>query len=244
MRKILQNMGLKITEIAEIMEISRPTMYKFIDMYDKDEKEKIDPNVLKFLERVERNPKMQKKDALYYALLVQGSRERVEEGEKVKKIVTATIVERPARKLLLLRSKDAVDYMSYCEEMGCEWESTMNSVKRRFDDAAIVTLPRKMVKPRTSEIASGIEVPADSDLDIPNGYELIDLHPSVMLYMNGSPYSNEEYFCEAIEIVNDALVTYDPEIFGWKFDYENGLSFNFGASAKKGARIAVSIRKL
>ena len=244
MRKILQNMGLKITEISEIMEISRPTMYKFMDMYEKGEKENIDANVLKFLERVERNPKMQKRDALYYALLVQGSKGRLEpQEENVKKIVTVTIVERPARKLLLLRSKNAVDYMSYCEEMGCDWENVMNAFERRFDDAAIVTLPKKMVLPRTSEIAAGVELQT-GDLDIPKGYELTDLPPCTMLYMNGSPYLNEEHFCEAIEIVNDALVTYDPEIYGWKFDHENGLSFNFGASAKKGARIAVPVKRI
>ena len=244
MRKILQNMGLKITEISEIMEISRPTMYKFIDLYEKGEKGNIDPNVLKFLERMERNPKMQKRDALYYALLIQGSKGRIEaEGEKVRKIVTATVVERPARKILLLRSKNAVDYMSYCEEMGCEWESTMNAIERRFDDAAIVTLPRNMVTPKTSGTVSGIEVPADISIEIPKGYELIDLPPCTMLYMVGSPYDSEEHFCEAIEIVNDALMMYDPEIYGWKFDHD-GASFNFGASAKKGARLAVSIRKL
>jgi hypothetical protein len=243
MRKILQNMGLKITEISEIMDISRPTMYKFIDSYENGEKEKIDSNVLKFLERVERNPKMQKRDALYYALLIQGSKGRTEEGEKVKKIVTATIVERPARKLLLLRSRKAMDYMSYCEEMGCDWESVMNSFEKRFDDAAIVTLPKRMISSGTSAIASGVEVPADFSSGVPKGYELIDLPSGTMLYMVGSPYDGEEHFCEAIEIVNDALVTYDPETYGWKFDYENGIAFNFGASAKKGARMAVPIRR-
>jgi hypothetical protein len=245
MRKIFQNMGLKITEISEIMEISRPTMYKFIDMYENGEKEKIDSNVLKFFERVERNPKMQKKDALYYALLIQGSKGRLEpQEENVRRMVTATAVERPARRILLLRSKNAVDYMSYCEETGCEWESVMNAVERRFDDAAIVTLPKDLVKPGTSRTASGVEVPADHSFDIPKGYELIDLPPCTMLYMVGSPYDGEEHFCEAIEILNDALAVYDPETYGWKFDHENGISFNFGASAKKGARLAVPIRKL
>ncbi|MGI6659693.1 MAG: hypothetical protein ACOX4N_09885 [Dethiobacteraceae bacterium] len=39
---------------------------------------------------------------------------------KVSPVVTVTVIERPARKLILLRSKKATDYFSYCEEKGCD----------------------------------------------------------------------------------------------------------------------------
>ena len=244
MRKILQDMGLRITELSDIMEVSRPTMYKFIELYENGNRDEIDTGVLKFFDSIERNPKMKKKDALYYALLIQGSRGRSNAHDRrVKTMVTVTAIDRPMRKLLLLRSKSAVDYMSYCEEMGCEWENIMNGTECRYDDAAIVTLPSNMVVSQTSKIASGIEVPVDFSLDVPEGYEVIDLPPCTMLYFRGSPYSSEEDFCEAIEIVFDALDSYDPEMFGWKFDHESAPSFNYGASSKKGARIAVPVRK-
>ena len=243
MRQILQNIGLQISELSEIMDISRPTMYKFIDLYDAGEKSKIDTNVLKFLEHIEKRPKISKKDALYYALLIQGGRRGCEDGN-VSKIVTVTMIERPARKLLLLRSKNGSDYMSYCEEMGCDWENVMNAFESRFDDAAIATLPKSMVMKKTSATASGVEVPTDFSQDVPKGYDLIDLPPCTMLYFRGSPYADEGDFCEAIGIVNDALSTYDPELYGYEFDYDVAPSFNFGASAAKGARLAVPIRKI
>ena len=244
MRKIINNMGLRITEISEILDVSRPTMYKFIEMYESGDKSKIDHNVLKFLEYVERNPKMQKRDILYYALLIQGGRGRLDpQGGGVSKTVTMTMVERPERKLILLRSKNATDYMSYCEEMGCEWENVLNNINHRYDDAAILTLPKNMVVSGTSEIVSGIEVSMDFTGDVPRRYEVVDLPACMMLYARGSPYADEGDFCEAIEIVNDALNTYDPEVYGWKFDNSLAPSFNFGASAKRGARVAVPIGK-
>ena len=245
MRKILRDMGLQITELSEIMDVSRPTLYKFIDSYENGDRDSVDPDVLKFFDSVKRNPKMKKKDALYYVLLIQGSRGRSAiHDEKIKTMVTVTAVDRPARKLLLLRSKNGTDYMSYCEEMGCDWENIMNGIECRFDDAAIVTLPEKMVAQKTSGTAAGIEVPADCSVDVPKGYELVDLPSCTMLYFQGSPYDNEEYFCEAIKIVFDALDSYDPEIYGWRFDPEIAPAFNFGASSKKGARIAVPVMKL
>jgi len=243
MRKILHDMGLNITEISEIMDVSRPTMYKFIDSYENGDRDKIDQNVLKFFDSVKRNPKMKKKDALYYALLLQGGRSETH-NDRINSIVTVTAVERPVRKLVLLKSKNAIDYMSYCEEMGCDWENVMNNITCRFDDAAIVTLPRKMILPQTSGVASGIEVYLDFSADVPKGYEVVDLPSCIYLHFRGAPYDNEENFCEAIKIVSEALDSYDPEIYGWKFDFESAPSFNYGASSKKGARMAVPVRKV
>ena len=244
MRKILHDMGFNITELSEIMDVSRPTMYKFLDLYENGDRDRIDQNVLKFFDGIKRNPKMKKKDALYYALLLQGGRGRSEtHNDRINSIVTVTIVERPVRKLVLLRAENATDYMSYCEEMGCEWENIMNRIVQRFDDAAIVTLPRKMILPGTSGVAAGVEVCSNSFADLPKGYEVVDLLSSTYLHFRGAPYDNEEYFCEAIGIVSEALDSYDPEIYGWEFDPESAPSFNYGASSKKGARRAVPIRK-
>lgn len=244
MRKRLQNIGLQITEISEMMDISRPTLYKYIDMYDSGERDKIDPDVLKLLDHIKRNPRLGKKDILYYVLLLQGSAGNVGSGQKVSSIVTVTAIERPARRMIVLRSKNAFDYLSYCEEMDCKWESTLNGIRERFDDAAIVDLPSSAVTSGTSSTAAGIEVPSDYAGTVPEGYGMIDLKPCTMLYFRGSPYDNEEDFVEAIRIVSDAISAYDPEIYGWKFDPEAGPTFNFGASAEKGARMAMPVRMI
>lgn len=54
------------------------------------------------------------------------------EKEKVSKVVTVTVVERPARKLIFLRHITATDYFSACEEAGCEWEGNFKSIPETF----------------------------------------------------------------------------------------------------------------
>lgn len=242
MRERLRNMGVNITELSEIMGISRPTAYKFIDMYDKGQRDKIDPHMLKLLDHIKRNPRISKRDVLHYMLLIQGGKENI--GQRVPSIVTVTPAERPARKLIVLRSKNAVDYLSYCEEKGCEWTDIMNGIPERFDDAAIVTLPEGLTAPGTSSVVSGVEVPQDYSRDVPDGYEIMDLLPCTLLYFTGSVYDDEDDFCEAINIITDALTSYEPERFGWMYDTDAGPSFNFGSCAEKGARIAVPVKKI
>ena len=69
--------------------------------------------------------------------------EKAMQNEKVSRTVTVTAVERPARKLILLRAKKTAggDYFAYCEEMGCEWEGLLNSIAEKFAPAALLTLP-------------------------------------------------------------------------------------------------------
>ena len=166
------------------------------------------------------------------------------EKEKVSRIVTTTVVERPARKLLLLRSKKATDYFSFCEEVCCEWHGVLNSVPEKFDNAALITLPQHLVTVGTSATAAGIEVPADYAKSVPKGYEIIDLPPCTMLYFQGASYTDEQHYCEAIDIVANAVAQYDPEPYGWRYAPELAPYFNFGASAAIGAKMARPVRKI
>jgi len=165
--------------------------------------------------------------------------------EKVPRTVTATPVERPARKLVLQRAKETTggDYFAYCEEMGCDWEGLLGSIPEKFDSPALLTLPPNLVKPGTSNTAAGVEVPADYAKAVPEGYDIIDLPACTMLYFNGAPYEDEEDFCKAIEIVFEAIENYDPANYGWQHAPEQAPRFNFGACAAKGAKLAVPIAK-
>jgi len=167
-------------------------------------------------------------------------------NEKVSKTVTVTPVERPARKLILLRAKAAAngDYFAFCEEMGCEWEGLLNSIPEKIGAAALLTLPKNLVAPGTSDTAAGTEVPADYGKPLPDGYDVVDLPPCTMLLFNGAPYDNEEDFCIAIDIVGEAVENYNPELYGWQFAPELAPHFNYGASETGGARMAVPVKKL
>ncbi len=97
-------------------------------------------------------------------------------------ICTVIPVNRPKRKLIYLPSKCADGYLSYCEEVGCDWEGLQNSIPEKFDSAAILELPDFLHEEGYSNIASGVEVPLDYSKPLPDGYKTAELSECIMLY--------------------------------------------------------------
>jgi len=157
--------------------------------------------------------------------------------EPIARTMTVTAIERPTRKLILMRSIKATDYLSFCEERGCDWEGLFNSIPEKLDSAALLTLPPGLVIPGWGNIASGVEVPLDYGKPIPAGCEAVILSPCTMLYFQGASYEVEDDFCEAISILWDLMAAYNPAPYGWQYAPELAPYFNFGASAKTGARM-------
>lgn len=171
----------------------------------------------------------------YYALL----RHKEEFMSYDLNFCMITAKERKKRKLIYLPSHSAKDYFSYCEEMGCEWEGLLNSISEKFEPAALIELPDKLVETGCSKIASGIEVPYNYNKELPKQYKVAELPECIMLYFQSEPYENEEDFCEAIESTYIAIGKYNPALYGYKFAYDIAPTFNFGADTSTGARLAV-----
>ena len=64
----LKDMELRITELADYLQISRPTMYKFIDYYDEKQFELINKKVLKLFNYINENELAGKKNVINYIL--------------------------------------------------------------------------------------------------------------------------------------------------------------------------------
>lgn len=163
--------------------------------------------------------------------------------EKVSKVVTVTLIERPARKLIFLRHITATDYFSACEEVGCEWEGYFKSIPEAFDTGAGGRLPKSLIRPGTSGNAFFVEVPLTYDKSIPDGYEIAELPPCTYLYFNGMPFENHKDFGIAIGILNEAIENYPFEQFGWKRS-DNAPVLGMGAESEMGARTAVPVEKI
>lgn len=162
----------------------------------------------------------------------------------VNNIITATILPRPARRLVTLYSKTGTDYWSFCQEQGCDWEGLLLSIPERMDIPAFLSLPPAMIPPGFAEGAVGIEVPAYYAGQVPAGYALNDLPAGEMLYFRSPPYESEDSFPEAMKSVFDTYESYDAATYGYAFDLDALPLFNFGAFTDKGARIAVPVKKL
>ncbi|WP_051350900.1 hypothetical protein [[Acholeplasma] multilocale] len=68
MKEIMKNMDLRISELSIQMGISRPTMYKFIEMYENGNYNLINSNVLKLFRFIEKNQFSNKNIILKYIL--------------------------------------------------------------------------------------------------------------------------------------------------------------------------------
>lgn len=155
------------------------------------------------------------------------------------------IVSRPARKLILFRSQKAEDYWSFCQEKGCEWFGYLNSNEEKFDTPAILTLPESLVEKNTGKIAAGIEVPESYETDLlSDGYEIINLPPTELLYIQSQPFENEDDFCRYIDAVNEAYNNLNIKALGYEIDTENAASMNFGAEPDTGAKIAFPVKRI
>lgn len=159
-------------------------------------------------------------------------------------ICNVTAVERPKRKLIYLPSKLATDYLSYCEEVGCDWEGVLNSIPEKTDTAALLTLPDILVQDGFGKIASGVEVPPDYAKPLPEGYWTADLPPCTMLYFQSTPYENPDDFSKYIGIVFRAIEQYPFSLYGYRRADHIAPTLNMGAETTTGARIAIPVSKL
>lgn len=158
-------------------------------------------------------------------------------------ICTVTPVNRPKRKLIYLTSHRATDYLSYCEEIGCDWEGLLNSIPEKFDTAALIDLPDFLHENGISKIAAGVEVPLDYGKPLPDGYRIAELPECVMLYFQSQPYENPDDFGKYIAQVFHAIETYDFGRYGYEPANHIAPSMNFGAETEIGARIAIPVSK-
>ncbi|MZP31335.1 helix-turn-helix domain-containing protein [Heliobacterium undosum] len=143
-------------------------------------------------------------------------------GEKTMKekadtcTIFTQVVERPQRKLILLRGRKAADYFAYCEEVGCDVWGILCSLKGALYEPVGMWLPEKLRRSGTSVYAQGVEMPVDYAGPIPEGMEIIDLPPCKMMVFHGQPFADEEME-QAIGSVWNAMKNFRPESFGWQW---------------------------
>lgn len=158
----------------------------------------------------------------YY--LMQEKGENTMNNNKVN-TVFVQVVERPERKVILKRGVKAKDYFAYCEEVGCEVWGVLTSIKEALNEPMGMWLPENLRKSGTSTYVQGVEVPADYEGVVPEGFDIMDLKPCKMMIFQGQPYEDDEAFEEAIYEVWDAIKKYKPETYGFKWADEDGPRF-------------------
>ena len=136
------------------------------------------------------------------------------------KSVFLQVVEKPERKVIIKRGKEATEYFKYCEEVGCDVWGLLCSMKAISGEPVCLWLPKNYIKAGTSEYVQGVEVAMDYAGEVPDGFDIIELPKCKYIMFQGEPFE-EENFGEAIYQVWDAIKKYNPESIGYAWDDNN-----------------------
>lgn len=145
--------------------------------------------------------------------------ERNDTMENVK-TVFVTEVNRPARKVIIKRGIKADEYMSYCEEVGCDVWGILASIRTLDGEPVCMWLPEDLRDPKANIYVQGAEVPTDFDGTVPEGFEVIDLPAGSFLMFRGEPFEEEQYV-QAIQQVWQAEEKFDLTSAGYMRDDSN-----------------------
>ena len=136
------------------------------------------------------------------------------------KTVFVQVTEKPARQALIRRGKTAEDYYQYCEDVGCDIWGYLLSIQQAVGEPVGMWLPERLKPAGTSTYVQGVELAANETMDVPEGFEIIQLPPATYLCFQGEPYAEEEYEA-AIDEVWEAIKKFDPTRTGYVWDSEN-----------------------
>ena len=119
LRKRLKDMDLRITELADYLQISRPTMYKFIDYYDESNFDLINNKVLKLFNYINENELVGKKNIINYILnnLVDlkdiGDKEEILQIKHIKNFIISNPESKKSKFLEICSKNSAFDELIY-----------------------------------------------------------------------------------------------------------------------------------
>ena len=136
------------------------------------------------------------------------------------KSVFVQVIEKPERKVIIKRGKEATEYFKYSEEVGCDVWGLLCSMKSICGEPVCLWLPSQHILPGTSEYVQGVEVSTDYSGQIPDGFDVVELPKCKYLMFQGEPFE-EENFEEAIKEIWAAIEKYNPSSIGYTWDKAN-----------------------
>lgn len=147
--------------------------------------------------------------------------------------VFVQVISRPERKLVLKRGREARHYFEYCEEVGCGVWDELGKFEGALHEPMGLWLPDKLKKPGTSSYVQGIEMPADFEGELPEGYDAIDLPDCQMMVFQGPPFDDKD-FSEAIASLWDCMKAYKPETYGFVWADDDAPRFQLAPLGYRG----------
>ncbi len=159
------------------------------------------------------------------------------------KAIFTQVIEKPERKLILKRGIKSTNYFEYCEEVGCDVWGILASIKEALYEPISMWLPENMIKENTSTYAMGVEVPSNYSGKIPEGFEIINLNPCMIMIFQGEPYDDEN-FENSIKEMWEHIKNFNPKIYGYEYDEQIAPIFQLEPKGYRGYIEGRPVKKL
>jgi len=110
MKERLQELGIKTTELSSYMKVSRPSLYKYINLYEKGETQDIPEKVLRTFRFVDKSKKTTKEQVISFVILEFSDSNNVESKEVIRNFLLNKSEKNPKVQLMYnLITKDSLD---------------------------------------------------------------------------------------------------------------------------------------
>lgn len=147
--------------------------------------------------------------------------------------VFVQVLERPARRMVVKRGRNATHYFEYCEELGCDVWDQLAAIREALQEPMGLWLPERFRTPGTSTYIQGVEVPGDYAAPIAEGFEIMDLPPCRMMVFQGPPFEDKD-FEQAITTLWDFINSFRPETYGYQWADDDGPRFQLNPEGYRG----------
>ncbi len=148
-------------------------------------------------------------------------------------VVFIQVLDRPVRKAIIKRGRNAKHYFEYCEEVGCEVWEKLGAIKNTLHEPMGMWLPAGLRPAGASEYVQGVEVAADYNGEVPAGFEVINLPACKMMVFQGPPF-DDKAFESAITSLWDVMKSCKPETYGFTWADEDGPRFQLCPEGYRG----------
>ena len=140
LREKIRDLDLRISDLAEYLKISRPTLYKYIDMYEEGNRSTIDTKILNLFDYIQNTKNIGSNNVIYYIMnnIVENVNTNNTEEDKRMKIKSLLKTENKTKEdFIYMLTEDnffdpILDYLMKCKKLSTDPEKELSEEDYEF----------------------------------------------------------------------------------------------------------------
>ena len=140
LREKIRDLDLRISDLAEYLKISRPTLYKYIDMYEEGNRSTIDTKILNLFDYIQNGKNIGSNNVIYYIMnnIVENSSTNDTEEDKRMKIKSLLKTENKTKEdFIYMLTEDnffdpILDYLMKCKKLSTDPDKKLSEEDYEF----------------------------------------------------------------------------------------------------------------